>query len=193
MIDSQRSRRRLLLGAALLVVVAACNTTPPPKLFTLEARPASQENRATSVVMVRSVELAHYLDRPEIIRHSAPYELKFSEYERWGEGMRDMVTRVLVENLAIRLPKCEVFAGAGPLTLRARATVEVEISRFDADPDGTVILAARWAVQRDGKGGRLRSERIRVPGTSSETAQLVAAMSEALGQLGDRIALELAT
>ena len=191
MIYTWQSRRRLL-GAALLVVLAGCNTTPPPRLFTLEARPAARENGAASVVMVRSVELPHYLDRPEIIRRTSPYELKYSEYERWGEGMRDMVTRILVENLAMRLPKSEVSAGTGPLTLRARATVEVEIVRFDADPDGTVILAARWAVQRDGKGGRLQSERIRVPGTSADTAQLVAAMSDALGQLGDRIALELA-
>jgi uncharacterized lipoprotein YmbA len=142
--------------------------------------------------MVKPVEVPKYLDRPEIVRHDDIYELKYSEYERWAEGMRDMTTRVLVEDLAMRLPASQVFSGLGPLTLRPAAVVEVEISRFDADPDGAVILTGRWRVQRDAKGSPLRSERIRVPAVAGDTARLVAAMSDALAQLGDNIAAELA-
>jgi uncharacterized lipoprotein YmbA len=186
------SRRGVLAGAALLPVLASCAATPSAKFFTLAPRPATQSSRSNTVVMVRSVELPKYLDRPEILRRGGAYDLKFSQYERWGEGMGDMVTRVLVENLSMRMPACQVYAASGPLTLRAGATVELEMSRFDADPDGTVILAARWTVQRDGRTGRLRSERIEARAASPETAQLVSAMSDALGQLGDRIALDLA-
>jgi uncharacterized lipoprotein YmbA len=189
------SRRRLLAGPALLSALVACSTTPPPRVVTLVPRPTTatqQAYRSSTTVMVKSVELAKYLDRPQIVRYSDTYELELSEFERWGEGMRDMVTRVLVENLAMRLPNSQVFAGSGPLTMRADAAVEVDISRFDADPGGAVILAARWTVQREAKKARLESERISVPAGISTTTQLVAAMSDALGQLGDHIALALA-
>lgn len=141
--------------------------------------------------MVKSVELAKYLDRPQIVRYADAYELKMDEFERWGEGMRDMVTRVLVENLSMRLPGSQVYAGSGALTLRPDLSVEVEIGRFDADPDNAVILAAQWAVQRENKRSRVKSDRIRIQATSADTAQLVAAMSDALGELADHVALEL--
>jgi uncharacterized protein len=188
------SRRRMLAGSVLAPTLVACSTTPPPRVFTLVPRPATQQaDRSSPTVMVKSVELAKYLDRPQIVRYSDTYELQLSEFERWGEGMRDMVTRVLVENLAVRLPNSQVFAGSGPLTIHADATVEVDISRFDADPGGAVVLAARWAIQREAKKTRLVWERISVPANAPATPQLVAAMSDALGQLGDRIALALAT
>jgi uncharacterized protein len=186
------SRRRLIAGAALLALAPGCAATPPPKLYTLAPRPGTTTPRSPRSVMVRTVELAKYLDRPQIVRYGTPYELEVSEFERWGEGMRDMVTRVLVENLSMRLPSSQVFAGSGPLTMAADATVETEINRFDADPDGAVVLAARWIVQSERKkAARLQSERIRVAAASPGTASLVAAMSDALAHLGDRVALEL--
>jgi uncharacterized lipoprotein YmbA len=197
--------RRLLIGAALLPVLGAC-VSPPPKIFTLTARPSDQTSRLAATVivpsartshlaatvMVKSIEIAKYLDRPQFVRRSSTYELTVSEFERWGEGMRDMVTRVLIEDLAQRLPDSQVFAASGSLTMRADVTVEVDISRFDPDQDNTVILAARWVAQRDTRGARSRSERIEVKVPSSEMIALVSAMSDALAELSDRIVVGIA-
>src|SRR5262249_5696017 len=161
-------------GAALTPFLFACAETAPPRFFTLAARPpatgsTNPPKRAATTVMVKSVEIAKYLDRPQIVRYADPYELKLFEFERWGEGMRDMVTRVLVENLSMRLPGGQVFAGSGPLSMRADTTVETDISRFDAGPDGAVVLATQWAVQREGKRARLQGKPIRVPTSSPDT------------------------
>jgi len=188
------SRRQLVVGVVLAPLLADCAQTATPRFFTLAARPPTAATpRSSKAVMVKSVEIAKYLDRPQIVRYADPYELRLYEFERWGEGMRDMVTRVLVENLSMRLPGGQVFAGSGPLTMRPDTTVEIDIHRFDAGPDGTVILAAQWAVQREGRRARLQDERIQVPTGSPDTVQLVAAMSDALGQLGDRIVSDLPT
>jgi uncharacterized lipoprotein YmbA len=184
------TRRRLCLGIALLPTVAGC-TSPPARTYTLVPRDPAQPVRSSAVVGVKSVELAKYLDRPQIVRYGDVYELNLAEYERWGENMRDMVMRVLVEDLSLRLPGGQVFADSGVLPLRADTTLDVDISRFDADPDGKVILAARWAVQRQGRRPVLRSDRISVPSNPTDTPALVAAMSDALGQLADRIASAL--
>jgi uncharacterized lipoprotein YmbA len=139
-------------------------------------------------VAVKPVELAKYLDRPQIVRHSNAYELQIADIERWGEETRDMVTRVLIENLSLRLPASQVVGASGSLTIRADVTVEVDISRFDADQSGKVLLDARSAVQRDGRRPSLWSDRITVQPASPSVTDLVAAMSDALGQLSDHIA-----
>jgi uncharacterized lipoprotein YmbA len=187
------SRRQVVAVLAVLPVLGACSTTPPPKLYTLAPRPGTPDNRFTGTISVRRVELAKYLDRPEIVRYSDPYQLSMSEYVRWGEGLGDMVTRVLVQDLAQRLPRSQPYAASGPLTLPApNVTIEINIDRFEPDPSGAVVLAAQWVAHRERSGDRIQSEQIRVTLGSNDTTAQVAAMSDALGQLADRIASGLA-
>ena len=183
------SRRRLLAGLGLLAGLEGCMTSPNSRFFTLAPQPvAASTGRSPPIVAVKPVELAKYLDRPQIVRHSDAYELQLSDLERWGEEMRDMVTRVLIENLSLRLPAGQVVGASGSLTIRADVTVEVDISRFDTDEAGKVILDARSAVQRETRRPSMWPDRITVQPASPSTTDLVAAMSDALGQLSDRIA-----
>jgi uncharacterized lipoprotein YmbA len=187
------SRRHIVAALALLPALGACSTTASPRLFTLAPRPGTPDNRFSGTIEVKRAELAKYLDRPEIVRYRDAYELSMSEYVRWGEGLGDMVTRVLVEDLAQRLPRGQAYAASGPLTLPApTVTIEINIDRFEPDPSGAVVLAAQWVAHRERSGDRIRSEQIRVAVGSSDTTAQIAAMSDALGQLADRIASGLA-
>src|SRR5258707_4580957 len=160
MTSGKLSRRRLMAGLGLLAALGGCTTSPNSRFFTLAAQPAAAPpGRSPPTVAVKPVELAKYLDRPQIVRHSDAYELQISDLERWGEEMRDMVTRVLIENLSLRLPASQVVGTSGSLTIRADVTVEVDISRFDADQNGKVFLDARSAVQRDVRRPSLLSDR----------------------------------
>jgi uncharacterized protein len=187
------SRRHFLGVLFLLPAVAGCTDPPPAKLYTLAPRPATPAHRPPATVSVAQVAAAKYLDRPEMVRYSGAYELNASEYERWGEGMSEMVTRVLVENLTQRLPGSQVYAASGPLTLpSAEFAVELYVDKFDADASGTVVLVAQWVVH-DGKSrSQFRAQEIRVVPPSSDTAGQVAAMSDALGQLSSQIAAAIA-
>jgi uncharacterized lipoprotein YmbA len=193
MTSDKLSRRRLITGLGLLAALEGCTTSPNSRFFTLVPQPAAASaGRSPATVAVKPVELAKYLDRPQIVRRSDAYELQIADIERWGEEMRDMVTRVLIENLTLRLPASQVVGASGSLTIRADVTVEVDISRFDADQNGQVFLDARSAVQRDGRRPSLWSDRITVQPASPSITDLVAAMSDALGQLSDHIAKVLA-
>jgi uncharacterized lipoprotein YmbA len=190
MTASSPSRRRLVTVLALFPVIGACSTTPAPQLYTLAPRPGTPDNRFSGSISVKRAELAKYLDRPEIVRYSDPYRLGMSEYVRWGEGLSDMVTRVLVEDLAQRLPRSQPYASSGPLTVPSPTiTIDVNIDKFEPDPSGTVVLLAQWVARRERSGGeQIRSEQIQVPTGSGDPGAQVAAMSDALGQLADRIA-----
>lgn len=183
-----RSRRRMLGGLGTLALLGACAETPPPRMFTLASRPANAPTDSPIRLVVKPVEVAKYLDRSQIVRYSDAYELKIADMERWGEGMRDMTTRILIENLSLRLPRAQIVSSSSAVNLRGEATLEVEISRLDADASNQVVLDARWAVQRDGRQLAVRLERIRVKPMSGSITDLVAAMSDAIGQLSDQIA-----
>ena len=186
------SRRRLVAILALLPAVAAC-ATPPPRLFTLAPRPGKPDDRVVATIGVRRVELAKYLDRPEIVRHIDPYQLGMSDYVRWGEGLGDMVTRVLVADLAQRLPRSQLYAAAGPLAPPSPGIVlEVNIDKFEPEPSSAVVLAAQWLAHRERVSDRIQSEQLRVAMAADNPAAQIAAMSDALAQLADRIAGGLA-
>jgi uncharacterized lipoprotein YmbA len=180
--------RRVVVGAGLLLLLVRCETTPSPRLFTLAPRPATPTRPFAATIAVKRVEMAKYLDRPQIVSYRDPYELQYSEFVIWGENLSDMTTRVLAENLAERLPQSQVYLSAGSFAdARADITLETSIDSFAPDPAGLVVLAAQWAVHGQGRPAQIRSEQIRVTPRSNDPVGQVAAMSDAIGQLADRI------
>lgn len=186
------SRGLILATIALLPALAGCSPTPSPRLFTLAPQQAAPTGQLARTISVKRIAIPKYLDRLQIVRYRDPYELSYSEFMLWGEGLGDMATRVLVEDLSARLPRSQVYAASGPVTgATADITIEVNIDRFDTDPNGTVVLAAQWIAHRQGKNDQLHSERIEVVPTSTDATGQVAAMSEALGRFAGQIAAGL--
>jgi uncharacterized lipoprotein YmbA len=182
--------RRALLAAVLLL---ACCSSAEPSYFTLAAVRGSPQRGGPALVELRRPGLAGYLDRPEIVRANAQYQLHVASGERWGEPFGDMVSRVLAEDLNSRLPGTSVFTSSGAISVSAEATVEIDVQRFDADPSGQVQLLAQVAVSRGRRGADAKARAIRVTVTPAGpgTADYVAAMSNALGQAADQIAAML--
>jgi uncharacterized lipoprotein YmbA len=149
-------------------------------------------SRAAAIKLARPG-LAGYLDRPEIVRDSSDSRLLLRGGERWGEPLGDMIGRVLALDLAQRLPGSSVFTEAGTLSVDPSATVEIDIQRFDLDTSGVVVLQAQVAVQqgRSHDPGLTRSLRLTVTPAGPSTADLVSAMSAALGQVADQLAMVL--
>jgi len=184
--------RRGLLGLTLAGTAAAC-TSPEPAYYTLAAVPGVPQRGGPATVELRRPGLAGYLDRPGIVRSNSAYSLLVTGSERWGEPLGDLFARILAEDLNSRLPGSSVFTSAGSITAEADATVETDIQRFDADPSGQVVLLAQVAVSRGLARGSAatRVVRLTVQPASARTADLVAAMSTALGQLADTLAAML--
>ncbi len=179
--------RRLFL--ALPAFVAAC-ASPDPNYYTLAARPGVRVSGGPRLVELRRIGLAGYLDRPEIVRNSADYRLSIGSRDRWGEPLGNLVARTLAEDLNLRLPGTSVFTSSGSISADPDATLEIDLQRFDADANGQVVLLAQVAVTRGGRhdDAGARAVRLTVTPDGAGTTPLVAAMSQALGQLADQIA-----
>ena len=182
-------RRAALLA---LLALASC-ASPDPAIYTLRAVPGPTQAGGPAAVKIARPGLAGYLDRPEIVRDSSVSRLTLNSGERWGEPLGDMIGRVLALDLAERLGGSSVFTEAGTISVDPSATVELDIQRFDLDQAGSVIMLVQVAVEqgRSHDPAYTRSIRLVVPPASKGTPDVVAAMSQALGQLADTIASTL--
>src|SRR5690349_636948 len=180
------TRRRSLL---MFLLLAGCRS-PAPDLYSLVVPPGPVLPGGPKVVALREVSLAGYLDRQQIVRSAEDYRLTVAENDWWGEPLGGMLTRVLAEALAQRLPRSSVVAADTAITATPDATVEISIRRLDANREGAVVLAAQIAVGlRSGRRGSLvRPFTTAVPQDGPDTRAYVAAASIAVGRLADAAA-----
>jgi uncharacterized lipoprotein YmbA len=176
-----------------LALLAACSS-PNPELYTLAALPGTPAHIAAHAIELRRIGLAGYLDRPEIVRSSAAFRLRLAPNERWGEPLGGMLDRVIAEDLVERLPDTAVFAESGAISTAPDLVLEVEVERFDAEPDGTLVLLAQVALRRGdvGRAAEARTLRLTAAPASATIRDHVAAMSRALAELADAVVTMLA-
>lgn len=181
-----RFRAPLLIAAGLALALSGC-ASPDPKLFTLSQVSGPVQTKAPTRIEVRSVSIARYLDRPQVVRSTSNNQVVIGGNERWGDPLGSMVSRIVAENLGQRLPKAVVFNGDSALSVTPNALVEIDIQRMDLDHSGVVVLAAQVAVSRGNGTPTVKTVRYEVRPASTDTKDLVRAMSTALGQLSDAI------
>ncbi|MEO1190683.1 MAG: PqiC family protein [Pseudomonadota bacterium] len=182
------------LCLSLLLSLGACGSDPPPDVFTLVPLPVAQASPAPGlIVAVQDVDIPRYLDRPQIVRYGSTYQLEVSDVARWGEPFGAMVTRVLVADLSRNLPGAQVFQETDATAVPAQRSLEVTVNAFEADPENVILLSARWVVRQANTRDLIFSDaaEIRVPNQNPTLSGMANAMSQALGQLSQEIALSL--
>lgn len=190
-------RFRALAAMMLAGVLTACGSSPPSHYYELSAEPdpapVAQAGYPTRTVAIGEVKLPGALDRPQIARQIGPNQLEYAESDRWAGPLDDMVRRVLAADLRPLLPAGTALV-ASDSSAPAGLTVAVEVSRFDADKAGRVMLDATWeTLDKNAKvTGAPRAANIVEPASGSDAAAVAAAMSRALARLADTIAAGIA-
>ena len=199
----------VLLAWAPALLLEGC-ASPSPDLYSLEPRPSTvhqgpllagvhpampggTQAGGRRVIVVRGVSVPRYLEREEIVRSAGGTRLRVAGNDWWGEPLRVMLRRVLVADLAQRLPGADVLADEGPIAAHPDAEVEVDVQRFDRDASGgdvggPVLLDGYAAITGPGRLRTLDRLRLQAPVAAGTTAAQVDAMSAALGQVADIIA-----
>ena len=168
----------------------ACCASPNPHLYTIATVPGAAPGGGPRVIVLRTVGLARYLERPQIVLSSEQSPAQCVGQRLVGEPLGSMLGRTLIAELAQRLPGSGVFSETGAISVDPDARAEVNIQRLDADAAGTVILDAQIAVSftRGRQDVRTRTLHLAVPPPSPGVTGQVAAMSMAVGQLADALA-----
>ena len=187
-------RRRCRLAALGIAVALAACSSAEPTLYTIAPVQGPIQGGASSVIVLQTIGLARYLDRPQIVQSSENHRLDVRSNEWWGEPLGAMLGRVLTEELSQRLPQSTVINETGAVTATPDTVIELDVRRLDMDAAGNLILLPQANVT--GKGRRppvLRSFRFAVTPPAPGVPGEVQAISTAVGQLADGLTAILAT
>jgi uncharacterized lipoprotein YmbA len=182
------SRRRFAFLTVPLLATA-CGASPDPNYFTIVPRTGPTSTGGPKIVLLKDIGLASYLDRREIVRSSEGYKLDILANNWWGEPLGSLLGRILVVELSQRLPNSTVYGESGAITADPNASIGVNIQRLDADKAGSLILVAQVAIEFN-RPRRMaaRTFNFSKPLATPDTPGLVAAISDAVGELADGIA-----
>lgn len=197
--------RWIIILLAVAVLPAACllgERSTPTRFHKLESLQNLEPERKAlaslpaTAVAVGPIELAVYLNRPQIVTVSAEQELRVNEFERWAEPLKASITRVVSDNLALLLNTTRVAAVSAQAFPKADYQVAIDISRFDGTPDGLAVLQARWRILSGGGDLRLSQSTLMkepAPGApGNDFSSLVKTQSRLVAGLSREIAQGIA-
>lgn len=176
----------------LPLLLAACGSGPS-HFFTLSpegpAAPLPVAACATPPIAVQRVLLPGVLDRQSVVRQRSPGVVEISGNDEWGAPLGEMIRHVMAQDLRLDLGSTQVLLPGDAAPAGGTIRLTLNIASFEADTAGRVTLQADWALV--GTGGAVlaeRTETITTQAAGTKTEPVVAAMSQALGELARRIA-----
>jgi uncharacterized lipoprotein YmbA len=180
------------MAIVALLAGASCTATPPPNFYQLEEAASTQLSGLERglAIGVGPVEMAAYLDRPQIVIRGDGHKLELSEFNRWAEPLKDSISRVLIVNLSNMLESTRVYKiprrnKSIPLEFR----IEIDIARFDGNLGGDALLVARWTLYgRDEKAVLTRVSIISEDSGGEGFDKLISAQNRALQKLSQEVA-----
>ncbi|HVE71800.1 MAG TPA: PqiC family protein [Thermoanaerobaculia bacterium] len=178
--------KRAVIVVCLLAAGCGFMKRTPNTFYTLDTIPGTARAAISGTpIGIDGVELPPGLDRREVTARAADNKLDVRGHHQWASPLEDMVNHTLSFDLASRLPEGMVIL-PGTAKPGAMRSLYVTFEDLAPGPDNVFVLDARWTM-----GDLTRHERVTVPLSSADSAAVVAAMSQALAQLSDRIAAAL--
>ena len=139
---------RILLGAVAAVWMTGCSTKSNfyqlhPQQMT---HTSSVSHLRSTVIGVDQVQLADYLDKPQIVTRVSQGRLRLHEEDRWAGALDKNIQSVLTRNLSHKLPSYTFLSSPWDEPLEDRYRIYVDVDRFDGDMNGTVTFEGRWSL-----------------------------------------------
>jgi len=181
-------RGLVLIGLSALLV--GCGSSFALKIYELgdPAPPAFgvwTEN-GLPIVELKIVTVPDYLDSSDILRRSGQNEVIASPAGRWGERLSLGLTHSLAAALSARLPTTVITTA---FTSAPRRQIFVDIEKFDIEPDGRCLIAARWQIMTsDGQIALHEHGTFGTTATATDDPAIAVAMTQAVDQLAAEIA-----
>jgi hypothetical protein len=153
--------------------------------------PGRSGHGVSAPVQLAAVHLPPSLDRRQMVRMATANSVQISETDRWSAALDEMVRNVLARDLVARLPHDKLILPEAPAPAGTPSIV-VTLTQFGPDANGTVTLNGSWSLLSGANQTPTLSREVHLTaGVAPDADASAAAMSQALGQLADRIAQSL--
>ena len=137
------------LGVVLLLaLITGC--TSKSEFYQLHV-PAEESVNTTkhmrqNVIGVAEVEVAEYLDKPQIVTRLSAGRLHVHEERRWAGSLPKNIQTVLTHELSKELPHYSFLAYPWEEPITDRYRIYLTVDRFDGDETGMVTFEGRWSL-----------------------------------------------
>jgi uncharacterized lipoprotein YmbA len=177
------------LVLALLLTGCGIFKRVPNQFYALDTIPAeaTRAARTGTPIGIDGIELPPGIDRRGIVLRGADNKLEVRGTHQWASPLEEMVIHTLAFDLANRLPEGMVILPGQAKPSGAMRSLYVTFEDLAPGPDRVFVLDARWSLTAPGKTELTHHEQITIPMESAESPAVVAAMSQALATLADRI------
>lgn len=140
--------KKMMLGTVAAVMMTGCSSKS--NFYQLYPQQAVETNsRAhlkSTVIGVDEVDLADYLDKPQIVTRLSAGRLSLHEEDRWAGALDKNIQSILTQNLSKSLPYYTFLASPWDEPVKDRYRIYVDVDRFDGDMNGTVTFEGRWSL-----------------------------------------------
>lgn len=180
------------LSLLLLALSLAACASEPSKFYVLNPiRTATTIKRHISYnVGLEKIQLAQYLQQPQIVTRKTNHQLHLDEFNRWAEPLKENIQQVLKSNLEYQLKNATVVRYPWRASLQPSYIIEVSISKFDTNTQGRSLLQANIKIKS--KEGKIitafTNKKYITQTTPNNYNSIVAGMNRNLTRLSNNIA-----
>lgn len=134
----------------LMATLAGCGHSQDTQFYLLNPLPADQV-RAVSIkdqpkIGLGPISFPRYLNQPQIVTRQTNSQLKLNEFHRWAESLDDNTMSVIRQNLTNMMRSAHIANWPWRHSDGVTYQIRLDISRFDADEKGAVVLETRWQI-----------------------------------------------
>ncbi|MCG7922933.1 MAG: PqiC family protein [Candidatus Thiodiazotropha lotti] len=97
------------------------------------------------VIGIDAIELAGYLDRPQIIERTSSHRLELYEFEQWAGSLQENLLALIRDRIQQQLSSMQVIAYPWPLGLKPDYELKLVIQRFER-VEGSIELQGLWTL-----------------------------------------------
>ena len=142
--------RSITLCVVVSLLIGACGSSPPVRYFALSPMDSVQRQDSDDAVTlgVGPIRLPEYLNRSQIVTRGGGSELEIDEFSRWAEPLTQALHRVVSTDVDNMMNGVMVIAFPWEAAVQNDVDYRLigEITRFDADRSGRVVLDIQWAI-----------------------------------------------
>jgi uncharacterized lipoprotein YmbA len=189
------NRASIVTALLAYVLLAACGSSPPVRYFALETidHEYVRVPADATTIGIGPIRIPDYLRRSQMVTRGQGAELIVDDYNRWAEGLDEVIHRTIASNVDRLLDSVSVVAYPTTALLNLDYRLVGRIDRFDTDARGRAILDTQWGIATPTGEVLVPGRRTRYQAqvsTSGDPAAIARAMSDTIGQFSRDIARE---
>jgi uncharacterized lipoprotein YmbA len=142
--------------AITTLLLTACRTSKPADFYILTPMTAlsKKSSRTNYTIGVGPIELAEYLQKPQILFRKAHNQIILSEYHRWAEPLKSNIQAVIAKNIVASRRSWHAVNYPWEASEKINLQLEANITHFDTSENGDSTLDIQWTI-RQAKTGKV--------------------------------------